>query len=100
MARPLGSGRAVAAAGRGHPHRRRWPRMAAAGSRVAAGRQLQRWHAVIGPGARRVSGAALLLVLWLIVLLTGLVGGFALQALDAGQVQAGRLAAAIADWRD
>ena len=31
-----------------------------------------------GPGPHRVSGAALLLVLWLIVLLTGLVGGFAL----------------------
>ena len=74
---------------------RRWPRMAAAGGGVAAG-EPQRSAAsdcwcsrdAVAGDATTQRGAALLLVLWLIALLTALVGGFALvgarRALQGG----------------
>ena len=62
--------------------RRRRPRLAAAGRRPAAGGQLRsgRGRECSHERAARMRGAALLLVLWLIALLTALVGAFALTA--------------------
>src|SRR3546814_20306953 len=85
MAGAVEHARGLAVAGRDRVAGRRRPRLAAAGSGVAAGRQLCRRageHAMTSarqrrrakPGAHR--GAALLLVLWLVALLTALVGAF------------------------
>src|SRR4249919_279369 len=80
MAGPLGQRRQPARAGRGHPARRGWPHVAADDHRAAARGRLPGSGDVSRALPVRMRGAALLLVLWLIALLTALVGAFALTA--------------------
>src|SRR5688572_1542183 len=88
MAGPVGDQRTTAAAGRSQPGRRQRARLADPGGVAATSRQPHRRFVrgrtvMAGPinaRSHRSRGAALLLVLWLITLLTALVGGFALAA--------------------